>query len=208
MASAIPLKKDDTPQLKEEGEFFASDRLQEFKDAAKNNGDLTSFFQDLLDYIEKAHKNNPKLLSKIKIIVGQMKLITILGINRISSHQLHALAWAVDGNRDNVSYYVLDYSAKWIEQRLDSVSDTVKARMQVIRDNIVTARDTLDANAQVFVKGIKDIKKWTYMGRGAEHADEIKEIIKTLDEGTKDDTLVTKTNRAVDQIKYLATYQL
>ena len=80
--------------------------------------------------------------------------------------------------------------------------------MEVILKNIETARDTLDANAQVFVKGIKDIKEWTYLGRGSSHAQEIKEIIKNIDEGSKDTTLIEKTNRAVDQIKYLATYKL
>ena len=208
VSNAIPLKKDDTPQLKAEGEAFASAKLQEFQDAAKKEEDVTAFFKDLLEYVQKAQKNNGKLLRGIKIIVSQMKLITMLGINRISSLQLHALTAAIDGNRDNVSYYVLDYTVQWIERRLESTSGDLKSRMETIRDNLVTARDTLDANAQVFVKGVKDIKEWTHLGRGASHAQEIKDIIQKIDEGTQDDTLVTKTNIGVEQIKYLATYQL
>ena len=207
VASAVPLKKDDTPKLKEEGERFASDRLEVFKNAAENNEDLTTFFKDLLEYVKKAQTNNKKLTTGIKVIAAQLKLITILGINPASSLQLHALAWTIDGNRDNVSYYVLDYAAKWVQNRLDSVSDTdVKAKMQVILDNIVTARDTLDANAQIFVKGIKDIKEWTHLGRGMGHARQIKQIIKDIGEGSKDTTLIEKTDSAVSDIAYLAGY--
>ena len=208
VCTAIPLKKDDTPQLKAEGEKFASDKLQEFKAAASQSSDpqnLKEFFNDLLVYVQKAQKNNEKLTKGIGFIVKRMKAITANGIslrNR-AGHRLHVLTTLVDGNRDNVSYYVLDYASQWIEKRLESVSGELKSIMSDIRDDIVTARDRLDNNAQVFVKGVKDIMGWTTFMQGPNNASKIMDVIANLEKGANDKTLVSKTNEAVSKLQSL-----
>lgn len=206
VATAIPIKPDDTPKLMKEGEAFASARLDEFNQVAAADGDLSGFFGDLLKYITKAQKNNEPLLKKIAFIVGRMKAITSGGISRIGSIRLHALMVLVDGNRDNVSYYVLDFSSQWLERRVSSATNTdnVKKMMEETNADIKLARDTLDAGAQKFVQGVKRLRELSANMKGPENELEILAIIHAIDEGTKDTTLVTKTNDAVARIQDLA----
>ena len=203
---AIPLKRDDTPQLKAEGEKFVQDKLEEFREAASNSQNLKPYFNDLLNYIQKAQKNNEKLTKGIKFIVNHMQSIISHGVNFIAIRRLHAFTATIDGNRDNVSYYVLDYSAKWIEQRLASVSGELEQNLIAIKQDIETARDALDANAQEFVNGVKNIKSWTAptLSGGADHASEIANVIARLNQGVQDETLVNKTNEAVISISNIS----
>ena len=133
-----------------------------------------------------------------------MKTMTGLGVNIISSQMLHGVAWLIDGNRDNLSYYVLDYSSKWIEARLPSAPEGLKYIMKQIQTDIETARDNLDGNAQVFVTGIKNILEWTSNRKGSFHAKEIKSTIANIQKGTEDKTLIVKTDEAVTKIQTLA----
>ena len=209
MCTAIPLKKDDTPELKAEGEKFASDKLQEFKTAASKSSDpknLQEFFNDLLVYVRRAQANNVKLTKGISKIVNRMKDITANGITlrNGAGHRLHLLTTIIDGNRDNISYYVLDYASQWIEKRLESVSGELKSQLSSIKQDIEIARDTLDKNAQTFVKGVKDIKGWTMLAQGPKNAKLIMDVIANLVEGANDKTLVEKTNEAVSRIQTLA----
>ena len=178
------------------------DKLEEFREAASNSQNLKPYFNDLLNYIQKAQKNNEKLTNGIQKIVNHMKSIISRGVSFIAIRRLHAVTTAIDGNRDNISYYVLDYSAKWIEQRLDSVTGELKQNLIEIKQDIETARDALDANAQDFVKGIKDIRSWTApaLPGGENHANEIVSVIAKLVKGAQDETLVIKTNDAVISI--------
>lgn len=201
VVTAISFKPDDTPKLKKEGKKFVSDDLGAFNDATHY---LSPFFEKLLTYLKKAQTNNVKLTKNIKSVVDQMKGFVSGGVTKTASALLHTLTYGIDGNRDNVSYYVLHYSNEWIKVRLPAVNSVAThSALEKIQEDIVTARDNLDANAQVFVKGIQKIKELSYMFGGPKHEQEIIDIINNLEKGTNDTTLVVKTNAAVKGVKKL-----
>ena len=166
---------------------------------------MMRYWLQLKRYLSRAEANNEKLAAGISKIVGQLKTIISWGVNPASSHPLYVLTAAIDGNRDNVSYYVLDYCREWIDRRVESLTSApdLKQALLSIRKDIVTARDALDANAQVFVNGIKDLKNYSFMGMAWRHAKEVKAIIQKLDEGSKDTTFIIKTKDAANQIQNL-----
>jgi predicted AAA+ superfamily ATPase len=204
VAFAWKLKADDTPALKEEGEKFVQNNLQAFQDAAKDRSDVKPFLRELLVYVQKAQKNNEKLTKGMNKIIGHMASIISDGVGRIASHRLHAFTTILDGNRDNKSYYVLDYSTQWIEARLSSIRDhDLLSSLVSIKDDLETARDSLDGNAQIFVQGVKELKKLNYMGNGGAEASKVKAIVSNLQKGAQDQTLLNKTNEAVMKIQLL-----
>jgi hypothetical protein len=206
MTTAIPVKFDDTSKLKAEGKKFVEKKLHEFSESSRvGAGDATTeYFEDLLTYIKKAQTNNVKLTKEVNFIVNHMKEIVAGGIGRIASTRLHAFTALILGNQDNVSYYVLDYSAKWIDRRLPAVTDpTLKSEMESIKVDIETARDYLNSAAGSFHEACMVLKRMTGILTAPADSLTIKSIIDDLSLIAANDTLIVKTNSAVNKITQL-----
>lgn len=142
---------------------FADKNLDAFKTAAKNGNQqkMGQLIGDLVSVINDANSNNDKLLPRIGKVVSSVES----SANNLDSWwgrwKLRFVVKAVDGTRDNKSYYSLDAAREWIARRLSVTSGQMNSDLKEIRNKVVEARDTLDRHAQVFVQGIKKIVKLT-----------------------------------------------
>jgi len=191
--------KDDAAQQKAEGEAFLARRREEFQNAVQNpNDNLDSFYNDLLLHVKKAQKNNGILVNAIRLIIYQLNAYKpALRLNQIG---LSLLVNTVDGNRDNLSYYNLDYANKWIESRINMIPNPQdQEQLRAIQKLIVNARDNLDATASKFVNRIKDIKMWV-KNLNKQNRNQIKEVITEMNNDFNAKTFDKTTNEAVAAI--------
>lgn len=191
--------KDDAAQQKAEGEAFLARRREEFQNAVQNpNDNLDSFYNDLLLHVKKAQKNNGILVNAIRLIIYQLNgFKPALRLNQIG---LSLLVNTVDGNRDNLSYYNLDYANKWIESRINMIPNPQdQEQLRAIQKLIVNARDNLDATASKFVNRIKDIKMWV-KNLNKQNRNQIKEVITEMNNDFNAKTFDKTTNEAVAAI--------
>lgn len=203
VASAWPLKRDDTEELKKQGEIFANDKLEEFKEAAQagNKSTLAHLMGDLLVKVKNVQANNEVLLPRITKITNWIKSLSDGDLNGFfRGRALNLFVSAVDGNRDNFSYYWFDSCAKWIERRSDSTSSQLKTDLNTSRSMIIDARDDLDSHAQIFVQGIKKIRQLSSGGKSGENAEQIRAVVQEFERMKQTIKLTEKTQAAVDKI--------
>lgn len=203
--SCIPLKPDDTPKLKKEMENIANNRLQEWN---QKNGDKTAAAEmlvDLLKTLQKAETNNNKALPGIEKLTEKMAKLDAKGMDSFwGSNGLRALTAVVDGNRDNISYYTFEAARLWIEKRLPATKN-IKAQLEEAMKLIITARDALDSQAQVFVKSIKNIREWTK--HASQNAEKIRSAIKDVQKANKETHLPEKTTAAINKVHEIINSQ-
>jgi hypothetical protein len=200
---AWPLKRNDTDDLIKQGEEFANDKLEEFKEAAKsgNNAVLIQLMGSLFSKVKEVQGNNEVLLPRIIKATGWIKSLTdgdLGGFFR--GRALNFLVSTIDGNRDNFSYYWFDASAKWIERRANSTSSQLKTDLDTSRTMIIDARDDLDSHAQIFVQGIKKIKELSAGGKSGENAEQIRAVVADFEKMKQTIRLTEKTQAALDMI--------
>lgn len=103
------------------------------------------------------------------------------------------------GNRDNKSYYLLDAARVWVDKRLSAAKGQLNTDLKDIQTKVVEARDTLEGMAQVFVKGIKDLKELLKDSKANEQ--KVKDTVKGMVEVSKNaPVLAKKYDSAVDKI--------
>lgn len=122
-------------------------------------------------------------------------------ISNLDQHWLNArllefIVNAIDGNRDNMSYYLLDGSYNWVTKRVSALYDTsispdaypssdnqtisdktlddLRKNMTNIGLKILTIRDNLGNMNSVIVKSIKDMV--TYVRDVKTYSDEITSV--------------------------------
>ena len=158
--TAIPLKKDDTPQLKKEKEETVQGRLQEF--VSGDASSRTQLYQPILDILNAVQKNNKKVTGALEPVQNVMeKLAQGDHFRFLKDAGLRVITTIIDGNRDNFSYYKLDAVKEWADKRAQQVDGPEVETLRTISRQATDARDALDSMAQVFVKGVKAIKAET-----------------------------------------------
>ena len=152
-------------------ETTAAKDLQKFNVAAEKNDrkEVNNLIKSqLLPVIQEAQKNNEKVVPKIGDIIGKINsLAKDAADNWFKEQGLKAFVWLLNGNRDNLSYYKTDAGREWIQRRLAASKDQLKKDLTDLQKKIVEGRDNLDALAQSFVKGVKEIKELTTNGESA-----------------------------------------
>lgn len=200
---AWPIKKDDTPQLKEDIERIANHQLKEFiadyesSDFEKIASHLDELHQVLFDVQE----NNNKLLPTINRFTNWIKYLSERDLDSfLWGRLINLLVSAIDGNRDNFSYYRFEAAREWIDRRVQHTLGGIKQNFEKMRQLIVSARDDLDSHAQIFVQGIKKIKALSAAGKAGQNADDIRKVVLEFEAMKKDMKLPEKTQAAIDMV--------
>ena len=185
-------------------EQFANKKLQDFKDAAQKDDKkrMADLVKDVLKLLKSVERNNNKLLSTIDILTNAVKFTSDRELDGwFWSRLLHFVVSAIDGNRDNYSYYMFDGCSKWIERRVGSVKGDLKDRLDNSRKLIIDARDDLDSHAQIFVQGIKKIRELSSDGKAGKNADEIRAVVETFQKMKKTIRLREKTTASIQSVE-------
>lgn len=197
-------KSNDVDQLKKDIETNASCNLQEFKDALLRDDKQTLkqlTTDGLLKVIKRAEENNKVLIPKIFSVTSWIKSLSDRDLNGFfASKSLYYFVSVIDGKRDNISYYTFDAGREWIERRLDSTSGAFNRNLRQSRDLIVSARDDLDSNAQIFVQGVKKIKELSSAGKAGSNGQEIRNVVSQFEEMKQNMKLTEKTETAINKI--------
>lgn len=138
---------------------IAGKDLDEFNQAAQRSNlpKVGQLLDALVSTIRDAQKNNEKIVPVIGKMISAIQSLANSG-SWFGKQGLKVLVKAVNGNRDNRSYYTLDAAREWIARRLEATTGTpVKSGLEGVQDKVVIARDLLDSMAQNFVSGIKNL---------------------------------------------------
>lgn len=199
------MKPDDSEKQKTKGEEFANNRLLEFIASVKTNDvsamvDMTS---DLLDLVLEVAKNNERLLPFIGKVINWIKFFSEKDLNSwlgLNGRALHLLVSAVDGNRDNFSYYMFEGARLWIDKRLQPMTTVQQKHYNLVKKAIISARDDLDSHAQVFVQSVKKIRELSSGGNAGRNQEEIRAVVSELEKTMATSKLFELTNIAIDEI--------
>ena len=185
--------------------MIASKNLDSFASAVKsgNRGELFAALNDLKGTVEEAHKNNKRLSRLLGGFVNTIKsLSTGLSATRLARmNVIRLMMKAIDGNRDNKSYFLLEAAKQFIERRLPLLQDGtgLKDLMKDTLLKVTAARDTLDGMAQIFVTGVK--KMITLTDNSRTNQDEIAQLAKDLvDNGKRSEQLEREGAEALEII--------
>lgn len=176
--------KDDYKHWEDQVNVIASKNLDTFSDAVKsgNRGQLYEALNDLKGAVEDAYKNNLRLGKVLGGFVNTIKtLSTGSSLTRLARmNVIRLMAKAIDGNRDNKSYFLLEAAREWLERRLPLAEEgsELKNQMKELLPKVIAARDTLDGMAQSFVNGVK--KMITLTENSRENKDAIAELANDL----------------------------
>lgn len=192
VTTAWPIKPDDKKYWEDQVTVISDRDLEKFATAATNGDkkELVKLLTDLKKVVSDSQSNIKKFLPLIGTAIGSLEKLTNgrswTFLPRMLS--LRFIVNAIDGNRDNKSYYLLDAARVWVEKRLSSAKGQLKTDLQDIQTLVVETRDTLESMAQVFVKGVKDLKELTKDAKTNE--EKIKETVSGMVGGSKNATLL------------------
>ena len=172
LAAAWPIKPDDKELRIREAEEIASRDLDTFKKAVAENdkAKLAQLTLDVIDVVREAQENNKKLTAKLSPLLKVLKELTSetrqplpleSAIQFLKLRALHLLTSALDGNRDNLSYYRLDAVREWLERRTNDDGAKDVTELKNAHTYVVEARDALETMASTLVAGLKEIKDET-----------------------------------------------
>ena len=151
---AIPFRKDDGEKRKQQAEEDSSKDLDEFVSAYKNGDSAT--LRQLTDFIIKIAESGQEHSEKLvpKLVGLQEKLQKVADKGR--SWLMKGLAWLIDGNRDNESYYDLETIIQWVQKRQEQgVNDNdLQEALQAAKES----QEHLQTMAGTFVEGIKSMR--------------------------------------------------
>lgn len=181
--------KDDYKYWESQVEVIASKELDSFAAAVESGkrGEMHAALDELKGAVEEAHKNNNRLSRVLGGFVNTIKsLSTGLSLTRLPRMNLiRLMTKAIDGNRDNKSYFLLEAARQFIDRRIPLIKDgnPLKDLMKEALPKVTAARDTLDDMAQIFVNGVK--KMITLTDNSRANQDEIARLAKDLVENGK-----------------------
>ena len=205
---AWQFKPDDTEYWKQQPEILSSKRLKAFKKAASNEDHkkIASLLQDLKSMVEDANENNKSkgpvfqsLISRMKTLSDKQDLDQCNG----SGGRLRLLLAAIDGNKDNKSYYLYESAIQWIEKRLKAANGLIDDELSEIKDLIVEARESINTFGHTFGKGVKDMRKLLLNRQGKKNAAEIRRIVSGIIAQSKKNRTNEATEEAIKKINQL-----
>lgn len=135
--------------------------MQDFIDAARK-GDAASknkmadFTAEIVTVLKDGQDNNRKI-DGLRPIIDSIISLSSGSMRFLRMRLLWFVTSAIDGNRDNKSYYRLDSGRDWIERRANYTDSELRGKLLDAQTSIVEGRDALETMAVTFVKGIKTI---------------------------------------------------
>ncbi|KAI1294886.1 hypothetical protein HDE_05985 [Halotydeus destructor] len=138
--------------------------IVELAQGQNDTTDLVHQLQLLQAQIVESDKNSQFLFPNLGFLVNQINGLVQGHPNFLQIGAFKILICAIDGPRDNKSYYLLDGAQNWVVLRVPALeahpSDRVnklKKELTNVQAATVDTRDTLDATAQKLVKAIKSL---------------------------------------------------
>jgi len=208
VAKAIRFMPSDKAYWEGQVPILSDKDLDKFEAAAqaKDRSALNSEVVALKDIVAEAQENNKKLVPQITKLVTWINDLAQNSDKWFRPTALRSLVILIDGNRDNKSYYLLDAAREWIEKRLSLVGGQLQNDFRSAQNQIVDARDTLDDNAQIFVRGVKDIRKLSECSKTNDA--QIKGIAtKMMNAMENGKALLPKTDQAISAIEGIINNQ-
>lgn len=191
--NAIPFKPNDMPKWIKKAEEDSSKNLNEFVTAFNEHDTetLSKLTNEIIEIAKKGQNHSIDFVSKFPKLLRLMK----------ASSERHgiivrALAFLIDGNRDNESYYVLETLIQWIEKRQEQgVSDPDLTKALAAAK---ASQEHLQNMAGTFVEGVKQIRKEPSNSRQI-----VAHIVKTTEENEK--PFLDKYQEAMDAMNNFLT---
>ena len=157
---------DDKAQRVKEAEEAAALHLQEFIDAAQkkettSRTKLADYTAEITAVLKDGQGNNHKLTDRLQPIINSIVSLSSGRFRFMRMRSLWFLSSAIDGNRDNKSYYRLDSGREWIDRRVNHTDPDLKEKLLDAQKSIDEGRDALKTMAVTFVQGIKTIRSET-----------------------------------------------
>lgn len=211
----IPIKnnEEEVKKLLKEKEKIVNEDLDAFLNATESGtvSEIRDYLKTLVKTQKRAHDNLIRILPKLEKIIGALDSLskdrlegTVANtvLRMLQRSVLKMLTTLVDGNRDNVSYYMYDAAQEWIHERTKKGTygpgvAKLKNKLNEAQAMIIKARDTLDDNAQIFVKTIKEVKK---MRENSSEWKKIQEQIAELVRATKSTDMRKISQEALDKV--------
>lgn len=198
---------DDKAQRVKEAEEAAALHLQEFIDAAQKNDTtsrtrLADYTGEIVSVLKDGQINNRKLTDRLQPIINSIVNLSSGRLRFMRMRSLWFITSAIDGNRDNKSYYRLDSGREWIERRINYTDPALKDKLLDAQKTIVEGRDALETMAVTFVQGIKTIRAETAKRPGTESDEVIENAAKQMQESSGNKTvLIEKTDEAIQKLE-------
>ena len=176
---------DDKAQRVKEAEEAAALHLQEFIDAAKKNdsgsrNQLADYTGEIISVLKDGQENNVRIADRLQPVINSIVNLSTGRLRFMRMRSLWFLTAAIDGNRDNKSYYRLDSGREWIERRVNHTDQGLKEKLLEAQKTIIDGRDALETMAVTFVAGIKTIRAETSKRPGTENDTLIEETAKQM----------------------------
>ena len=153
--NAIPLKPNDLQRRMKDAEINSNKDLDRFVEAW-NKQDKAAVLE-MTTFIIKIAKGGYDHSIQLNKTFEQLYPLLVKLAHSKHTWLMRMVAYIIDGNRDNQSYYDLETVIQWIQKRQDK---------GVKNDNLVQAhdfakssQDHLETMAQTFVKAIKIMRK-------------------------------------------------
>lgn len=198
---------DDKAQRVKEAEEAAALHLQEFIDAAQKNdsgsrNQMANFTGEIISVLKDGQSNNLKLTDRIQPLVNTIVNLSTGRLRFMRMRSLWFITSAIDGNRDNKSYYRLDSGREWIERRVNHTDAGLKEKLLDAQKTIIDGRDALETMAVTFVESIKTIRAETSKRPGTEDDTVIENMAKQMQESSGNKTiLINKTDEAIQKLE-------
>lgn len=153
-ATAIPLKPDDMPRRIKQAEIDSNKDLDEFVQAwnNKDNPKLVKMTDFIINIANEGYQHSISLEKNLKRFVPVLSKLSRSGF----PWPMRALAWIIDGNRDNESYYDLETVIQWINKR--QAAGVKDNNLSEALAGAKESQDSLQAMADAFVSTIKTLK--------------------------------------------------
>lgn len=198
---------DDKAQRVKEAEETAVLHLQQFIDAASRNDtesrkQMSDYTGELVAVLKDGQANNRKLTDRLQPIINSIVSLSTGRFGFMRMRSLWFVTSAIDGNRDNKSYYRLDSGREWIERRANYTDPELKSKLLDAQQSIVQGRDALESMAVTFVQGVKTIRAETSKRPGTESDDLIAQTAQQIQEASGNKTVVIeKTDEAIQKLE-------
>lgn len=153
-AVAIPFKPDDMPRRIKQAEIDSNKNLNEFVKAwnDKDKTSLLSMTDFIINIADEGYQHSIGLEKNMQRFIPMLASLSRSGCPWL----MRTVAWLIDGNRDNESYYNLETVIQWITKRQtagvkdDNLTNALDASKE--------SQDSLQAIADALVPTIKILK--------------------------------------------------
>lgn len=163
---------------------------------------MSNFTGEIVAVLKDGQANNRKLTDRLQPIINSIVSLSSGRFRFMRMRSLWFVTSAIDGNRDNKSYYRLDSGREWIERRANHTDPELKNKLLDAQQSIVQGRDALESMAVTFVQGVKTIRAETSKRPGKEDDDLILKTVQQMQESAGNKTvLIEKTDEAIQKLE-------